>query len=157
MGLELGLTDAEIAAGVAAYRTVGRRAAVTDTGYLTLIDDCYNANPDSSRSGIDSLLQLPGRHVCIFGDMLELGENGRALHRELGRYAAEKGAALVLGCGELTEETCRAAGGLHYPDREALIAALPALLREGDAVLVKASRGMRFEEVSEAVKRLKKE
>ena len=157
VGLELGLTDGEIAAGVAAYRTVGRRAAVTDTGYLTLIDDCYNANPDSSRSGVDSLLQLPGRHVCIFGDMLELGENSRELHRELGRYAAEKGAALVIGCGELTEETCRAAGGVHFADREALIAALPALLRKGDAVLVKASRGMRFEEISEAVKQLGKE
>ena len=157
VGMELGLTDGEIAAGIAAYQTVGRRGAVSDTGYLTLIDDCYNANPDSTRSGIDSLLQLPGRHVCILGDMLELGENGRELHRETGSYAAEKGVALVIGSGPLTEETCRAAGGVYFEDREALLAALPSLIREGDAVLVKASRGMRFEEVSEAVKRLKRE
>ena len=157
VGMYFGLTDAEIAAGVAAYETVGRRGAVTDTGSLTLIDDCYNANPDSCRSGVDSLLQLPGRHVCIFGDMLELGEDSPAMHTALGRYAKEKGVALVLTCGPLSEETAKAAGGLHYGNREELIADLPRQLRKGDAVLVKASRGMRFEQISEALKTLKLE
>ncbi len=157
VGLWFGLTDAEIAAGVAAYETVGRRGAVTDTGCLTLIDDCYNANPDSCRCGVDSLLQLPGRPVCVFGDMLELGENAPAMHAELGRYARDRGAALVLTCGPLSEETAKAAGGVHYVNREALIADLPRQLRRGDAVLVKASRGMRFEEISEALKTLQLE
>ena len=157
VGMALGLTDAEIAAGVAAYETVGRRAAVTDTGCLTLIDDCYNANPDSCRSGIDSLLQLPGRPVCIFGDMLELGAEAPEMHAAIGRYAREQGVALVLGCGPLSAETARAAQGIHYDSCEALIADLPRQLRRGDAVLVKASRGMRFEEISEALKSLKLE
>ncbi len=157
VGLAFGLTDAEIAAGVAAYQTVGRRGAVTDTGCLTLIDDCYNANPDSCRCGVDSLLQLPGRPVCIFGDMLELGEDAPAMHAALGRYAREKGVALTLCCGALSEETARAAGGIHYVNQEALIDDLPRRLKKGDAVLVKASRGMRFEQIAEALKQLKLE
>ena len=157
VGLSFGLTDAEIAAGIAAYETVGRRAAVTDTGCLTLIDDCYNANPDSCRSGIDSLLQLTGRPVCIFSDMLELGEDAPAMHAAIGRYAKERGVALLLGFGPLTEETVKAAGGIHYVNREALIADLSRQLRRGDAVLVKASRGMQLEAVSEAIKNLKLE
>lgn len=157
VGMALGLTDEEIQAGVAAYETVGRRAAVTDTGCLTLIDDCYNANPDSCRSGVDSLLQLPGRPVCIFGDMLELGEEAPAMHADIGRYARENGVALVLCCGPLSAETAKAANGIHYVNREALIADLPNQLRRGDAVLVKASRGMRFEQISEALKTLELE
>ena len=157
VGMAFGLTDEEIAAGVAAYQTVGRRGAVTETGCLTLIDDCYNANPDSCRCGVDSLLQLPGRPVCIFGDMLELGEDAPAMHAAIGQYAKEKGVALTLCCGPLSEETAKAADGIHYVNREALIADLPRQLRKGDAVLVKASRGMRFEEISEALKRLELE
>ena len=157
VGMHFGLTDAEIAAGVASYETVGRRGAVSDTGCLTLIDDCYNANPDSCRCGVDSLLQLPGRPVCIFGDMLELGEDAPAMHAALGNYAKEQGVSLVLTCGPLSEETAKAANGVHYVNREELIADLPRQLRKGDAVLVKASRGMRFEEISEALKTLKLE
>ena len=156
VGLVMGLTDEEIAGGVAAYETVGRRAAVTDTGYLTLIDDCYNANPDSARCGIDSLLSMPGRHVCILGDMLELGAREREMHYALGRYAAEKGVDLVLTNGALSEETARGAGerGIYFADRTELIAALPTLLQTGDKVLVKASHSMRFDEISEVLKAL---
>ena len=156
VGFALGLSDGEIQAGIADYKTVGRRAALTDTGYLTLVDDSYNANPDSMLSGIDSLMSLPGRHVCILGDMLELGEKSPEMHYETGRYAAARGADAVLTCGELAAETSRGAGsaGTHFPDRAALIAALPERIHRGDAVLVKASRGSCFEEVADALKRL---
>ena len=63
VGIEMGLTDDEISAGVAAYETVGRRANVIDTGYITLVDDCYNANPDSVMCAIDSLKTINGRKV----------------------------------------------------------------------------------------------
>ena len=156
VGILLGLTDAEIAAGVAAFAPVGRRAAVTDTGLVTLVDDSYNANPDSVRCGIDSLRRLSGRHVCILGDMLELGENAAALHREVGRYAAENGMDAVYTCGELGAEIARGAGeaGRPFESVEALCASLPRLLRPGDRVLVKASRGMHFERIAEAIKQL---
>jgi len=156
VGLYMGLSEKEIIAGIGAYETVGRRAAVCDTGYITLVDDCYNANPDSVSSGIDSLMKLPGRHVCILGDMLELGDNSPELHRQCGREAVEKGAELLLCCGELGRCIAEAAGdrGLIFPDRQALIAALPQYIKKGDAVLVKASRASRFEEISEALKTL---
>ncbi len=157
VGLLMGLSDGEIVKGVASFETVGRRAAVCDTGFITLIDDSYNANPDSVKCGIDSLMKMPGRHVCILGDMLELGEGSGEMHFDVGRYAGEKGAELVLTSGPLSRETCRGAGerGRHFATREELIAALPGLIQKGDRVLVKASLGSRFDQISEALKELK--
>ena len=155
-GLALGLSVSEIIRGIASYETVGSRSAVTETGKITLIDDSYNANPDSMKCGIDSLLQLPGRHVCVFGDMLELGPEEREMHLEIGAYAAEKGVDLLLCAGPLSRELAAGAGGCvrWFSDREELLRALPELIRKGDRVLVKASRGMHFERVAEALKQL---
>ena len=113
------------------------------------MDDCYNANPTSDRAAIDSLASLSGRHVCILGDMLEMGGNAPELHRSVGEYAAAHGVDLVITQGELAKYIAEGAGtaGAHY-------AALPELLHEGDVVLVKASHGAHFEEISEAVKQL---
>ena len=157
VGLLMGLDDEEIVKGVASFETVGRRAAVCDTGFITLIDDSYNANPDSVKCGIDSLMKMPGRHVCILGDMLELGEGSGEMHFDVGRYAGERGAELVLTSGPLSYETCRGAGerGRHFATREELLAALPGLIQKGDRVLVKASLGSRFDQISEALKELK--
>lgn len=158
VGIKMGLSDSEIAAGIAQYETVGRRANISDTGYITLVDDCYNANPDSTKCGIDSLKECSGRKVCILGDMLEMGENKEELHAEVGRYAAENGAALLLTVGELSRYTCDGAKGitaLHFDTNAQLIEKLPELIEKGDTVLVKASHSMRFEEISEALKLLK--
>lgn len=159
VGFEMGLSDEEIVRGIAGFETVGRRGAVTDTEFVTLIDDCYNANPDSVKCGIDSLSKLPGRRVCILSDMLEQGEESAAMHREVGEYAREHGMDLVLTTGELSENICVGAGDIahHFADNTELIAALPEYLRKGDSILVKASRGMHLEEVSEAIKQLKDE
>lgn len=154
VGFIMGLTDEEIIRGIASFETVGRRSAVVQTKKLTLLDDCYNSNPDALRSGIDSLLELPGRAVCILGDMLELGERSAQMHFEMGRYARDQGVARVLSCGQMARSTCEGAGEIArlFPDRAALIAALGDEIREGDCVLVKASRGAHFEEISEALK-----
>ena len=156
VGLTLGMTDEEIARGVAAYVPEGGRGRVIETGRLTLIDDCYNANPTSVNSAIRSLSARAGRRVCILGDMLELGERSPAMHRQCGAYAVENGAALVLTCGELSRNTADGAGekGVHFDSREDLINALPALLQPGDAVLVKASHSMRFEEIVRAIEKM---
>ncbi|MBR5094790.1 MAG: UDP-N-acetylmuramoyl-tripeptide--D-alanyl-D-alanine ligase [Oscillospiraceae bacterium] len=156
VGIELGLSDDEIAAGISRYVPVGSRSAVTRTEKFMLIDDSYNANPDSVRCGIDSLTGLKGRHVCILGDMLELGETEGELHRQIGAYAAQKGVELLLCTGPLSEQTAKGAGdaGRWYPDKESLIRALPELIRPGDQVLVKASRGMHFETIAEALRAL---
>ena len=154
VGMEMGLGDEEIARGIASFATVGRRAAIVRTEKLTLLDDCYNSNAEALRSGIDSLTELPGRKVCILGDMLELGETARDAHFSSGAYAAEKGVARLLCCGEHAGAYCDGAGAIarRFPDRASLIAALGEEIREGDCVLVKASRGAHFEEISEALK-----
>ena len=156
VGMRLGLTDEEIAAGVAAYETVGHRARRLTTERLTVIDDCYNANPTSTAAGIRSLARCGGRKVCILGDMLELGENSAKLHFETGKLAKDCGIDLVLTAGAESVETARGAGeiGRHFPGKAALLAALPELLRSGDTVLVKASNSQRFEEITEALLRL---
>jgi len=154
VGITMGLTDEEIIRGIAGFRTVGRRAAVVRTDKLTLLDDCYNSNPDALKSGIDSLMELPGRHVCILGDMLELGPEAPAMHSESARYAAQRGVDRVLCCGAMARFTCSGAGQIAraFPDRAALIAALGEEIRPGDCVLVKASHSAHFEEISEALK-----
>lgn len=157
VGLLMGLNGEQISRGIRNFRNVEHRAAVQDTDYLTLIDDSYNANPDSVKCGIDSLLGLPGRHICILGDMLELGEHSAEMHFDVGRYAADKGANAVWSYGTLGEAYCAGAGeaGVLFPSREALLAALPERLQRGDAVLVKASKGMRFWEIADEIRRLR--
>jgi len=156
VGFTLGLGDKEIERGIAQYKVVGRRGAVTATGRLTLVDDCYNANPDSMRCAIESLKEMPGRRVCILADMLEMGRGAEQMHYELGRYAVDSGCELVLCCGVLGREIARGAGsrGVYFESREELAGALPGLIKVGDTVLVKASRGMHLEEISEMLKNL---
>lgn len=156
VGFVMGLSDAEIERGIAAYHTVGRRGVVVNTGYITLIDDCYNANPDSMRCAIDSLVELPGRHVCIFSDMREMGDESPEMHRELGRYALEKGVEMVAAYGPMSRCLTAAMGdkAQHFETKAELIAALPALIERGDNVLVKASLGMHLEDAAEALKKL---
>ena len=146
VGMELGLTYGEISAGTAGYTPVGRRARLIRTGGITIVDDCYNSNPDSAELAIDSASDLPGRLVCILGDMLNLGEGSREMHAEVGERARKYG-ALLLTAGEESE----AMGGVHFDTRDGLIAALPEYIKPGDTVLVKASHAMEFEKVTEAL------
>ena len=149
VGIELGLSDGQIAAGAADYAPVGRRARIIETPSLTVIDDCYNANPDSVKMAIASAGALGGRLVCILGDMLELGEQSEQMHREVGEAARAAG-ALLLTAGERSA----AMGGEHFASKAKLISALPRLLKRGDRVLVKASHSMAFEEISDALRAL---
>ncbi len=145
-GMELGLSDAEIASGLANYVPVGRRARVIEAGGVTVVDDCYNSNPDSCEMAVDSAAGLGGRLVCVLGDMLNLGPDSDKMHKEVGDTARRHG-ALLLTCGE----SSRSMGGEHYESREALISALKERVRPGDTVLIKASNAMRFDEVTEAL------
>ena len=158
VGMLLGLDDREIADGIAAFHNVGRRGETFSSAGITVVDDSYNANPDSVCNGIDNLIRMPGaRHICILGDMLELGENTLNMHYDVGSYAREKGIDLVLTSGSCAGEMSRAAGerGRNFESREALINALPELLKEGDCVLVKASKGSHFETVSAALREIR--
>lgn len=154
VGMLLGLSDEEIAAGIAAFEVVGSRARTIEHNGYTIIDDCYNANPVSVVSGLRSISMVKGkRHVALLGDMLELGENSAKLHYETGVAAAEYGCDLLLALGDEARniakgaiETRRAKQVRWFPDRETLRAELPKLVQAGDIVLIKASHGMHFEE-----------
>ena len=153
-GFLFGLSDEEIKRGIEKYKTVGRRFSCIDTGMVHLIDDCYNANPDSVMSSIQSLCALPGRHVCILGDMRELGDNAPEMHRKVGSFAHEQNVDELFVCGELCKNTALGFGerAKIFPDKPSLIHALPFLLKKDDVVLVKASLGSKFAEVSDFLK-----
>ena len=157
VGMLLGLNDQEIIDGIACFRNVERRGDLFHTAGISVIDDSYNANPDSVSCAIDSLMQVPAvRHICVLGDMLELGKDTLQMHYNIGCYALEKGVDLVLTSGNCAGEISRAAGerGLHFTTREEMIDALPGLLQAGDALLVKASKGSHFEIVSAALRKI---
>lgn len=158
VGSLLGLSDENIRSGLLDFSTVGSRANILDTGFITIIDDCYNSNPNSLKAALSSLSALEGARVCILGDMKELGVGGPALHRELGQYAARLGIDCIIACGELAEEIysgAKASGrALYFPDKQSLFARFPALINKGDKVLVKASRSMKFEEITRELKDL---
>ena len=152
VGLALGLTEAEIAEGIARYHTVGDRARVIDANGMTVISDCYNANPNSTGAALDSLAQLNGRKVCILGDMLELGEETAELHRQVGCRAVARGIDQIIACGTLSRNTYEGAlaeGGnaLYFANKPALLAELSKLVQPGDRILVKASHSMAFEDI----------
>ena len=148
----LGLTDEETACGLLEYIPVGGRSNASHTGYITLINDCYNANPNSVEAALTSISALPNRRVAILGDMLGLGAQADELHRKVGNFAARTGLDSLVCCGDKASfiyEAYKSAGGgaaRHYADKTVLIEALPELIEKGDAVLVKASHDMRFEE-----------
>lgn len=158
VGDALGLSREQIATGVESYETVGRRARIVKTGSLTIVDDCYNANPSSVGAAIDSLALAKTRRVCVLGDMLELGRDTQRLHAQVGKKAAEAGVELVLACGELSHETYLAAQqgtqAHWFADRDALCEALASYLQKGDTVLVKASHSCRFDLVTDHLMQL---
>jgi UDP-N-acetylmuramoyl-tripeptide--D-alanyl-D-alanine ligase len=152
-GMELGITLQEAAQGLSALKmTAGRLDVKPDPGIkdTLIIDDTYNASPDSMRAGIKTLLSLAGpRKVAILGDMFELGDNTVEYHRQVGAFAADAGVDLILGVGELAGHLVEAAGmkACHFETKQDLIEKLPLLLQKNDVVLVKASRGMALDEV----------
>ncbi len=94
------------------------------------------------------------RRVAILGDMFELGEEEERLHREVGLYAKNIGIDRVLCIGTLAAEISAAAAGTHFPDRESFLSRMGDYIREGDMVMVKASRGMGLEKIVEALETL---
>jgi UDP-N-acetylmuramoyl-tripeptide--D-alanyl-D-alanine ligase len=124
-------------------------------GAVRVINDCYNANPMSMRAALDHLAATaPGRRVAVLGDMLELGAGERAYHEEVGRQAGEAGVAVLVAVGPRAAAMADAFDGDVRPVADAGEAAalVPELVRPGDTLLVKASRGVALEAVAEALR-----
>ncbi len=158
----LGLKPEEIAKGIAAVKAVGGRSNIIALEDKTILDDCYNANPVSMKAAIDLLNLANTRKVAILGDMFELGEGQEEMHSEIGRYAVEQGIEVLVCVGELSRNMFNAATltrtamkkdiQIYYmQDTQEVIDKIDIILEKGDSILVKASHGMGFAEVVEAL------
>ena len=143
-----GIDLSSIVKGLAAFRPYVGRLQVKQAGATTVIDDSYNANPDSVRAAIDVLAACPAPTVLVLGDMGEVGSLGAQFHQEVGAYARSKGISSLLALGEATRQAVAAFGpdAQHFDSVEALVAAI-----RGKTVLVKGSRFMRMERVLAAL------
>lgn len=160
VGQELGLTPDEIKSGIEALIPVSGRNNLIETGSLMIIDDCYNANPVSTKASLDVLALADSRKVAILGDMFELGENEKQLHFGVGEHAAQKNIDLVICVGDLSANTACGAEStgakvLHFETKAEFLSQAKDVLCKGDTVLVKASNGMAFKEIVENLRELK--
>ncbi len=152
--IALGVPLATIRDALAAFTGVaGRLRTFTGHNSATIIDDTYNANPDSVKAAIRVLAGRAAPRILVLGDMGELGADAPAMHREVGAFARQCGIEELLATGELSRETVSAFGeaGRHFDTPGDLIAALQSRLAAGTAVLVKGSRFMRMERVVAAL------
>lgn len=163
VGLTLGIEPQDMADAIAEFKPQGIRQNVKNVRGMTFIVDCYNAAPDSIKAALSALSQTAcpegARRVAVLSDMLELGKHSRSLHKLAGEYVAASGADMLFCCGNdakyyvdgavkkgMAEENCR-----YFEDKSEMTAALRETLAEGDAVLFKASRGMKLEETVNAL------
>jgi UDP-N-acetylmuramoyl-tripeptide--D-alanyl-D-alanine ligase len=152
-GLAAGCTLDEIAAGLAAGWSAPHRDRLVKAGDVTILDDSYNASPNTVRAALDLLATLPARRrVAVLGEMLELGDAHETGHADTGRAAAEVAGLLIVvgdGAGALAEGALQAGLApdrvLLVDDAEAALDALRPRLRAGDTILVMGSRGIGLE------------
>ena len=145
-----------IAAGLSAFEPVKGRSRATqvpvDGTSITLIDDTYNANPDSMRAAIDVLAALPGPRLLVMGDMGEVGDQGPQFHQEAGQWAKAQGIENLYTLGAQSLLASSSFGlGRHFDDIDTLKAAVLAQLPHLRSVLVKGSRFMKMERIVQAV------
>jgi UDP-N-acetylmuramyl pentapeptide synthase len=144
-----GVSPASIGEGLTAFRPyTGRLQVKRAASGATLIDDTYNANPDSVRAAIDVLASCPSPTVLVLGDMGEVGTQGTEFHREVGAYARTRGISSLLALGPATRDAVDAfgPGGRHFEKLEELISNV-----NGKSILVKGSRFMKMERVVAAL------
>ncbi|MDI6747944.1 MAG: UDP-N-acetylmuramoyl-tripeptide--D-alanyl-D-alanine ligase [Rhodocyclaceae bacterium] len=149
-----GVPLAPVVRGLTGYGgTQGRLQQKAGYNGARVIDDSYNANPDSMRAAIDVLATLPGRRILVMGDMGEVGETAGQMHDEIGGYAKSQGIDQLLALGEKSVAAVHNfdGGGRHFTSVDALVTALQPLMDKDTTVLVKGSRFMRMERVVERV------
>ena len=157
-GVHFGIAPQAAAKALAEYVSPEMRQRIRKLRDITLIEDCYNASPDSQNAALNVLRDAAkGRRIAVLGDMLELGDWREKAHRDVGIMAAQRGADMLLTYGEASQAMAAAAkeAGLtnteSFLEKPALMERLLEILQGGDTVLFKASRGMRLEEVIAAV------
>ena len=157
VGLKLGVHPDKIRQQLDAFQNMSGRQEIFEAKGCTIINDCYNAGPESMAAALNVLGNRPGRHIAVLGDMLELGDCAQAEHYKIGRIAAEK-ADMVFAfgphAGRVLDGTIT--GGMPenmgraFDSREDLITALRRAVKPGDVILFKGSHGMHLEKILEA-------
>jgi UDP-N-acetylmuramoyl-tripeptide--D-alanyl-D-alanine ligase len=153
----LGIDGKDAAAAIGAFHPEGMRSEVVSQNGVTMIVDCYNANPASMAYALETLAQMncDGRRIAVLGDMLELGEQSVLYHEETGRQARELGIDQVFGFGlhakYITDRFGN--GGWHFENKAGLSKILLETVKIGDIILFKGSRGMALEEVVDTLKK----
>ena len=158
-GVAAGVEPCKAALALADFRATGMRQRVRKCRGVTVIEDCYNANPDSLKAAMLTLgsykIQPEAKKIAVLGDMLELGTVAESAHLAAGKEAADA-ADILLCCGELGKLIARGAMGAgmknvkHFDSKDDLAKELRSVARSGDVIWLKASRGMRFEDIAEA-------
>lgn len=151
----LGLDPAKAAAALSNYQTTGMRQNIVHKAGVTVIEDCYNASPDSMRAALGVLKNQPAeRRVALLGDMLELGSVSEKAHRQVGEWAAEAGVDLLIAYGPLSAAMAQAAAEkgvttLHCETEQDVVGYVRQNVHAGDALLAKASHAMKLDQVLE--------
>lgn len=160
-GIVLGLSLDEIKKGIESLRTISGRTNLIETDSLLIIDDCYNANPDSMKSSLDILSTAQGRTIAVLGDMFELGANENELHYNTGVYAAQKEIDVICCIGKLSRHMRDGAKAqtknssvLYFETKSSFLDKINNVIQKGDTILVKASHGMEFPEIVETLKNI---
>ena len=147
-GVALGISNKDIASGLSNMQAVyGRLQRKTAFNGAVLIDDTYNANPDSMKAALDVLGATKSDTIFVMGDMAELGANAPQMHADIGIYAQQKGIGQFFTFGDLSVKASQAFGenAKHFEDLESLVSALKGQMKQGVTVLVKGSRFMKME------------
>lgn len=151
-----GVPVASIEAGLSSFRPVKGRSRAVGIEWqgrrLTLVDDTYNANPDSMQAAIEVLAELPGPRLLVMGDMAEVGGQAPELHAEAGRQARTLGIEKLYTLGDQSRQAAAAfENGLHFANMAELASAVVAELPHAASILIKGSRFMKMEQVIQAV------
>lgn len=161
VGKLFGVDNEAIKQGIEGVKPTGGRSNIIKTGKYNLIDDCYNANPKSMRAALKLLSLSNTRKVAILGDMFELGQEQLALHREVGEFAASIGTDVLIFVGNMAECMLNGAEAkadiskqklYYFKSKEEMLQRSEEILEKGDTILIKASNGMKFKEILEALK-----
>jgi len=154
IGLSMGCSVREMRKRLAGYEGFSKRMEVARVGGVTIINDTYNANPDSVLAALDTLMHMTvdGDRIVVLGDMLELGKNSKSEHRAIGERIAELRIPFILTVGSKARDIHAAVKSSaryaqHYSDRNLCARDLRALAGDGDTILVKGSRGMAMESI----------
>jgi UDP-N-acetylmuramoyl-tripeptide--D-alanyl-D-alanine ligase len=153
VGLRFRVPAKSIVRALEHFTPSGKRMERSEIGGATILNDAYNANPDSMLAALKALAETPaaGKRIAVLGDMKELGDAGAQEHTRIGEEIGRLGIRHVLGFGELTKRLIDAVGSvgaLHFTDKRELAAHLLGMLAPGDVVLLKGSRSMKLEDIA---------